>query len=211
MTDDSYVLEREGNADPQILTLNGEQFTIGKRADNDLSLPHDHTVSRAHAILAHYPGGWSVRDLASRNGTYINGERICRERTLRPNDQITIGATRLTYRLVPPDADHTLAGPHNAAPPLTRREREVLAHLCLPVVHGKPFTSPASDPQIADELHIGKDAVRQHLLHLYDKFGINADAKDGEKRRFRLANQALSRDAITMAELHALSQKHRTR
>ena len=41
-------------------------------------------------------------------------------------------------------------------------------------------------------------AVKQHLLRLYDKFGITGE---GEKRRVRLANEAMSRNAITRADL----------
>mgnify|MGYP002336169275 FL=1 len=40
-------------------------------------------------------------------------------------------------------------------------------------------------------------AVKQHLARLYIKFGIY----DGERRRVRLANEALRRGAVTMADV----------
>ena len=45
---------------------------------------------------------------------------------------------------------------------------------------------------------LSEAAVKQHLAHLYDKFGIQGG---GERRRVRLANEALRRGAVTMAGL----------
>jgi DNA-binding NarL/FixJ family response regulator len=84
------------------------------------------------------------------------------------------------------------------APELTRREREVLLVLCRTVLAGEAFTEPASIREIADALVVTEAAVKQHLAHLYDKFGIHGG---GERRRVRLANEALHRGAVTMAGL----------
>jgi DNA-binding CsgD family transcriptional regulator len=46
-------------------------------------------------------------------------------------------------------------------------------------------------------LAVSEAAVKQHLAHLYVKFGID----DGERRRVRLANEALRRGAIAMADV----------
>jgi DNA-binding NarL/FixJ family response regulator len=45
---------------------------------------------------------------------------------------------------------------------------------------------------------VSEAAVKQHLAHLYDKFGIS---DGGERRRVRLANEALRRGAVTIALL----------
>ena len=60
-------------------------------------LPTDPTLSRLHAALERYEAGWCVRDLDSRNGTFVNGQRIWRERPLRPGDELRVGATRLIF------------------------------------------------------------------------------------------------------------------
>ena len=74
------------------------------------------------------------------------------------------------------------------APVLTRRERDVLAALCRPALDGDVFTEPASVRQIAAALVVTDAAVKQHLMHLYDKFGIS---EPGERRRVRLARDAI--------------------
>jgi DNA-binding CsgD family transcriptional regulator len=84
------------------------------------------------------------------------------------------------------------------APELTGREREVLYQLCRTVVAGEAFTEPASQREIAEALAITETAVKHHPLRLYDKFGIHGD---GERRRVRLANEALRRGAVTVAGL----------
>src|SRR4029077_1553059 len=86
---------------------------------------------------------------------------------------------------------------------LTRRERDVLSVLCGPLAHGAAFTEPASVHAIADALDVSEAAVKQHLTHLYDKFGIF----EGERRRrVRLANMALSEGAVPAETTRAASQ-----
>ncbi|MCV7090046.1 FHA domain-containing protein [Mycobacterium interjectum] len=65
--------------------------TIGRDMSNDLVL-RDQRVSRAHAVLVSTPAGVEIRDINSRNGTFINGARIGRA-LLRSGDFITIGTT----------------------------------------------------------------------------------------------------------------------
>jgi DNA-binding NarL/FixJ family response regulator len=62
------------------------------------------------------------------------------------------------------------------------------------------FTEPAPTRAVAEELVITQAAVKQHLANLYDKFGI---APDDSNRRARLANEALRRGAVSLAELRA--------
>ena len=82
-------------------------------------------------------------------------------------------------------------------PVLTRRERDVLVALCQPLLAGDPFTEPASIREIAAELVVSDAAVKQHLANLFVKFGI----VDGERRRVRLANAALSTGAVSLGDL----------
>ena len=71
---------------------------------------------------------------------------------------------------------------------LTPRERDVLSALCDPLFGGDPFPQPASTRAIAQSLVVTEAAVKQHLLHLYDKFGIPEGA---DNRRLRLATEAV--------------------
>lgn len=57
----------------------------------------DTTVSRRHAELTPDKGAWTIRDLGSQNGTWVNGVRIARRTVLRAGDQVRVGATLLVY------------------------------------------------------------------------------------------------------------------
>jgi DNA-binding NarL/FixJ family response regulator len=86
------------------------------------------------------------------------------------------------------------------APVLTTRERDVLVALCRPLLARDMFTEPATTRAIAEQLVITQAAVKQHLGHLYDKFGV---AGGDAHRRTRLANDALRRGAVSLTELRA--------
>jgi DNA-binding NarL/FixJ family response regulator len=70
--------------------------------------------------------------------------------------------------------------------------------LCRPLFGGQMFTEPASLHDIAAALVITEAAVQQHLLRLYDKFGIGPGTGS---RRAQLANEAIRRSAITLSDL----------
>ncbi|HEU4356499.1 MAG TPA: FHA domain-containing protein [Actinomycetota bacterium] len=177
--------------------LEGERLSIGQSSSNDLPLPFDRTVSRVHAVLELVAARWCVRDLGSRNGTFVNGERIWGERPLSSGDEIRVGGVRLVAHLEEQAIreDETIVA--ESGPDLTRREREVLVALCRPMFSSEVFREPASIRQIAAELFVTEAAVKQHLSRLYDKFGIH----DREGRRTRLANEAVRRGAVSTAEI----------
>jgi pSer/pThr/pTyr-binding forkhead associated (FHA) protein len=179
--------------------LQADRMTVGNAAENDISLADDPTASHLHAILERFPAGWCVTDLGSSNGTSVNGERIWSSRRLRHGDEIRVGQTRLIFR-DPLAAAGAQTEAENAPPSLTTRERDVLVALCRPLLDRDMFTEPASTRAIADELVITQAAVKQHLINLYDKFGVPATDSN---RRARLANEALRRGAVTLAELRA--------
>src|SRR5436305_10440599 len=52
--------------------LEGDRVTVGAEDSNRICLADDGTVSRLHAVVENYGSGWALRDLGSRNGTYIN-------------------------------------------------------------------------------------------------------------------------------------------
>jgi DNA-binding CsgD family transcriptional regulator len=182
----------------ELVALGAGRLTLGADPANDLALPADPTLSRLHAVLERYGAGWCVRDLDSRNGTFVNGQRVWGEHPLRPGDELRVGATRLVYRSDEPTGGGKATQASEPPPELTRREREVLVVLCRTVLTGAAFTEPASIREIAEALVVSEAAVKQHLAHLYDKFGIHGG---GERRRVGLANEALRRGAVTMAGL----------
>lgn len=187
----------------ELVPLAGARVTLGKASSNAIALEHDDTVSRLHAVFENLGAAWSIRDMGSRNGTYLNGEKITAERVLHSGDEVRVGKSRLIFWMVREAADGrrdeetVTAQPVEAPPRLTRREDDVLVALCRPLVSDDPFPEPASVKAMARELFVTEAAVKQHLQNLYDKFAIPAEGD----RRVRLANEALRRGVVTLAQL----------
>jgi pSer/pThr/pTyr-binding forkhead associated (FHA) protein len=178
-----------------LLPLSSDRCTLGSSAECDLVID-DASVSRTHVLFEQLGRSWFVEDLGSRNGTYVNGNRITGRRVVRPGDEIRLGLVRVVLRGVVSGT-----GPATSLvdepPVITRREHDVLVALCQPLRAGDLFTEPASVRQIAAALVVSDAAVKQHLSNLFDKFGI----VDGERRRVRLANAALSSGAVSLGDL----------
>jgi hypothetical protein len=174
------------------------RLAIGKVGANDLVLDKDAAVSRAHAVLDRVGPAWCVVDLSSTNGTMVNGDRIYSAKKLSDRDEIIVGRTRLIFHDRGAPGDLTTE-PLRRAPQRTKAEQRVLVELCRPVLSGQMFNAAASVAAMADALFVGEGAVRQHLGHLYDKFGI--DARPGESRRVLLANEAIQTGAVTIRDL----------
>jgi ATP/maltotriose-dependent transcriptional regulator MalT len=152
-------------------------------------------------VVENYGSGWAVRDLGSRNGTYVNDQRVISERALRPGDELRVGTTRLIfsdYDAADRSSRDTQLLIGDPRPDLTRRERDVLHALCRPLAASTPFRQPASIREIAAELVVTEGAVKQHLLRLYGKFGLTDQS---ENRRVRLANEAIVRGVVRPADL----------
>ena len=68
----------------------GSFFSIGRDASCDLAIA-DMTVSRMHARLERTPDGWLLTDLASTNGTRVNGWRVRDQVAVRAGDLVSFG------------------------------------------------------------------------------------------------------------------------
>jgi len=195
------VITRDSKLYKEWVFPHADIMMIGGAPTNTLVLPdRSQKVSQYHAAIVRAPGPgecYFIRDLGSRNGTFVNGERIMGDRVVRAGDEIRLGKTRCSLR-DQAQGPATLTETVQAPPDLTRREREVLLALCRPVFSEDVFTEPAATREIAAELFVTDAAVKQHLMHLYDKFGIH---EEGERRRARLANEAIRRGAVTLADL----------
>jgi hypothetical protein len=70
---------------------------IGRAPDTDIFLD-DVTVSRHHAELRHGAEGWSIRDIGSLNGTYVNRVRV-EDQHLDGGDEVQVGKFRFVFLL----------------------------------------------------------------------------------------------------------------
>ena len=74
----------------------GSEVTLGRSTECTLQLPAA-GASRRHASVVSRDGTVVLRDLGSTNGTYLNGERVAGEATLRSGDKIRIGGLEILF------------------------------------------------------------------------------------------------------------------
>ena len=117
VTDSAKLLVKLHGQGSRSIELTGDQFTIGRKTDNDLPI-EDHTVSSRHAKLVRVQSVYFIEDLKSTNGTAVNGKPIERAQ-LHDADVITIGQHRHIFQdsassasptaTAPADMDQTIA------------------------------------------------------------------------------------------------------
>jgi predicted ArsR family transcriptional regulator len=83
--------------------------------------------------------------------------------------------------------------------PLTETQRRILIALCRPFRGGGQYATPATNQEVADEVHLSVDAVKGHLRTLFEKFGLSELPQN--TKRVRLVELALQGGLITMREL----------
>ena len=94
----SFVLEIvEGPDAGQAFQL-GSAVEVGREGGVGVMLTNDELVSRRHARLSPRSDGVVLEDLASRNGTFVNGTEIYSPVLVTPGDEITIGVSVLHVR-----------------------------------------------------------------------------------------------------------------
>jgi pSer/pThr/pTyr-binding forkhead associated (FHA) protein len=75
--------------------LTGDEALIGRSMDAAVVLD-DVTVSRQHAKLTRQGNQWTVKDLRSLNGTYVNKERV-ESSQLQDGDELQVGRFRFVF------------------------------------------------------------------------------------------------------------------
>jgi serine phosphatase RsbU (regulator of sigma subunit) len=89
----------QGNEQKNIV-LNRTPFSVGRKVDKDLVIA-DPRVSRDHALIVLEAEGFFLVDQGSKHGTFVNGERVQRQR-LERNDRLEFGARDSTYAIFNP-------------------------------------------------------------------------------------------------------------
>ena len=77
--------------------LDSKGISIGRGAQNDLTLESDDFASARHAKIEPRRDGVWIEDVGSTNGTYVNGARISKPSVLRAGDVIRVGSTDIRY------------------------------------------------------------------------------------------------------------------
>ena len=73
-------------------------LTIGRTDDNDIAIADDTFMSSHHARLEVRPEGVWLVDFDSTNGSFVNGQRVRGERSVRKGDRLQVGSTVLEMR-----------------------------------------------------------------------------------------------------------------
>jgi DNA-binding CsgD family transcriptional regulator len=199
-----YLLYRDGESAQRIAPLAGapERLTIGRAPGCELTLDWDPKVSGAHAQLERIAeGAWVLADDGlSRNGSYVNGERLRQRRRLADGDLLRFGDTQMVFRAPATVVMETVAvSGELAAVQLSPAQRRVLVALCRPFAGGNEFATPASNNEIAEELVVSVDAVKTHMRSLFERFGIEDLPR--QAKRAQLVRRAFQTGAITPGDL----------
>jgi pSer/pThr/pTyr-binding forkhead associated (FHA) protein len=189
-----FVYWRDSAGDQHILMLSGvrARLTVGRHEHSDIALTWEATVSRAHAVIESIGDDWTLLDNGiSQNGSFVNESLVHGRRRLNDKDRMCFGDTHVVFR--DPGAGRGSAPlACTAEPPkgirFTKTKRAILVALCRPIAEHRSST-PATDPQISDEVSLTVDAVSNHLRELFAQFGL-AEVPQNE-RRGRLAATVL--------------------
>ncbi len=194
-----FLLFRDGAGAQRILPLpDSPHVTVGRGPDNDLPVPWDERVSRVHAELVRLGREWTVVDDGlSRNGSYVNGERVSGRRRLRDGDILRVGETAIVFH-APADggpASTVFASTMPTAADVSPAKRRVLVELARPYRGSTGFATPATNQQIAGALFLSVDGVKTHLRGLFELFGVQHLPQN--EKRAKLVERALVAGVIT--------------
>ena len=197
------LVYRDDSGAQQFVPLGGQaSLTIGRGSGCDVRLAWDDQVSRVHAALELVGSDWTlVDDGLSRNGTFLNGERLSGRRRLHDGDTFVLGSTSFRFRDTSRGTTQlTKVGEQLVtAASLSPTQRQVVIALCRPYKHDDPYATPSSNQRIADELFLSVDAVKTHLRILFQKFQIE-DLPQNQKR-VKLVERVLGLGLISRKDL----------
>ena len=198
-----YLLYRDGGGNQRIRLLeeSTERVTVGRDSASDIALTWDFQVSRAHTQVERMGAEWAIIDDGlSRNGTFVNGERLRGRRRLSSGDVVRCGDTVLAFCAPVATTDSTVVA--GMAPPvISDAQRRVLVALCRPFRDSGAFASPASNQQIAEELFLSTEAVKTHMRALFQRLGVEDLPQN--RKRVRLVELAFQRGLVSSHDLDA--------
>ncbi len=184
----AFLELQDPTGSPQVAELPSDRaaFVIGRSPEVDLVLDWDERVSRVHARLEREGEGWAIADDGpSRNGTFVNGERVVDPRRLQDRDLIHVGRTALTFRSSRSPGPTITVSHAGSEVELTPAQWRVLGALRRPAGRAGRGGGPPTTDQIATELGLEVEAVEGHLRELSDAFGVAGPP--GDEQRAHLA------------------------
>jgi hypothetical protein len=185
--------------------LDQPSMIIGRHPSCEILLP-DRQISRQHARFLRTKEGFTLEDLGSKNGTFLNGEPVTEPRMLTDGDNIQVG---LAYHFTFVDAEATAPLPFDAGRSFALRLDEERKQVW---VGGHPLDPPLSPAQFEvlrllaarPGAIIDRDAIIQVVWGLDAGEGVTEQAIDALVRRLRrrLAEVAPNKEFIVTVRGH---------
>src|SRR5260370_22797354 len=162
--------------------LDHDQITLGRSSANELCYSDDAGLSRQHLTIERSGDDWIVRDLGSKNGTLLNGQRLGAPHTLRPRDRVTAGHLTLEFADVAAQAaDRTVVFVDGVDPnPVVTTSTVVTSLEGLISDDGEVRDGTALDaaPQLRALIRAGRELAGhrplEELFHLIMELSIDA-------------------------------------
>lgn len=187
MTEQPVIVASEGELSGQQWTVDNDPFLIGRGSDCDIVLP-ERQVSRHHVKITRENQQFFLHDLASKNGTHLNGVQVTGTAPLQDGDEIQIA---LCVKLLFVGTDATL--------PLTFEQPTPAGNLVLDAdqrsiaIGGVELDPPLSLAQFrllhtlyeAEGAVVDRDAIVDAVWPGTDGAGVSEQAIDALVRRLR--------------------------
>ncbi|WP_354641596.1 FHA domain-containing protein FhaB/FipA [Kitasatospora camelliae] len=94
----THLVVVQGSLAGTTVALQGQTITLGRAHDSTIVLDDDYASSRHARIYPDQTGQWTVEDLGSTNGTYLDRQRLTAPMPLQPGMPIRIGRTVIELR-----------------------------------------------------------------------------------------------------------------
>ncbi len=177
-TEQALLIWREGDLikDQWILSEKTPEINIGRSTDCQVHIPV-RWISRIHAILRRQEGEWRIEDAGSKNGLFLNGQRVMKATGLTDGDVVQL-APGLELIYVDSDATAPLPGRRGMGLQIDPAERQIY-------IHGQLL-----DPPLSTQQYQLLEALAEHPGKVYSRAEVIEAAWPGE------AAEGVTDDAI---------------
>lgn len=146
---DIQLVVASGSKMGQAIPITGSKFIIG-RADDCHLKPRSELISRYHCAIISEEGYVAIRDLGSKNGVFLNGEKVGLESELKNGDKLSIGPLEFVV--------HIAVTMKSTKKPKVESVQDAVARTAEIQSGGK---ASESDPEMVADWLIGNDESDQ--------------------------------------------------
>jgi hypothetical protein len=145
-----------GSSPVGLVYPDGSEITIGREIGNSISPVAAEGLSRRHAKIVCKDGKWTIEDLGSTNGTFVNGNKISSPSEIKPGDKVACGKFAFAVESQPaeaPSGDAEIKDmPPVEIPDMKPAEEKAAPAESAAAPDAKPADAPAAKPAAAPAL-----------------------------------------------------------